>query len=244
MNTTIYDDKQFFEAYKEMARSKEGLAAAGEWHELQKLLPDFSGQRVLDLGCGFGWHCRYAADQGACLVEGIDVSRRMLARAREMTMQSQIHYKEASITSLVYEAASFDTVISSLALHYVADFESVCESVSKWLVPGGRFVFSVEHPIFTAEGSQSWHVDADGTRIHWPVDRYFEEGYRETTFLGECVGKHHRTLTHYMGALLQHGFEIIGLVEPMPEAHMLVDNQEMQDELRRPMMLLIAARKK
>lgn len=48
-----------------MPRSKEGLQAAGEWHEFKKLLPDFHQKVVLDLGCGFGWHCIYAAEQGA-----------------------------------------------------------------------------------------------------------------------------------------------------------------------------------
>ena len=49
-----YDRKEFFEKYSQMERSVKGLEGAGEWHELQKLLPDFSGKRVLDLGCGFG----------------------------------------------------------------------------------------------------------------------------------------------------------------------------------------------
>lgn len=48
-----YDRKEFFEKYSQMERSVKGLEGAGEWHELQKLLPDFSGKRVLDLGCGF-----------------------------------------------------------------------------------------------------------------------------------------------------------------------------------------------
>ena len=51
-----YDRKEFFEKYSQMERSVKGLEGAGEWHELQKLLPDFSGKRVLDLGCGFGWY--------------------------------------------------------------------------------------------------------------------------------------------------------------------------------------------
>ena len=56
---------RFFEQYSHMQRSIRELEGAGEWHELKKMLPDFSGKRVLDLGCGFGWHCRYAAEHGA-----------------------------------------------------------------------------------------------------------------------------------------------------------------------------------
>ena len=53
----IYDDGQFFQAYAQMPRSREGLKAAGEWYRLQPLFPDVKGKQVLDLGCGHGWHC-------------------------------------------------------------------------------------------------------------------------------------------------------------------------------------------
>ena len=64
-----------------MPRSKDGLQAAGEWHQLQPLFPDVAGKRVLDLGCGYGWHCKYAAEQGARQVLGLDLSQKMLERA-------------------------------------------------------------------------------------------------------------------------------------------------------------------
>ena len=53
----IYDNSEFFAAYAEMGRSKDGLKAAGEWHQLQPLFPKLQGKKVLDLGCGYGWHC-------------------------------------------------------------------------------------------------------------------------------------------------------------------------------------------
>ena len=81
MKENQYDDSHFFEQYSHFPRSVEGLSAAGEWHALKALLPDFRGKRVLDLGCGFGWHCRYAAEQGAAQVMGIDLSEKMLAKA-------------------------------------------------------------------------------------------------------------------------------------------------------------------
>ena len=56
-----YDDHVFFEKYSQMSRSAQGLAGAGEWPTLRQMLPDFSGKTVLDLGCGYGWHCLYAA---------------------------------------------------------------------------------------------------------------------------------------------------------------------------------------
>lgn len=82
MKENKYDNPKFFEQYSQMSRSVEGLKGAGEWHELKKMLPDFKGKRVLDLGCGFGWHCIYAAEHGASSVIGIDLSERMLAEAK------------------------------------------------------------------------------------------------------------------------------------------------------------------
>ena len=68
-----YENETFFAQYAQMPRSKEGLSAAGEWHQLQRLMPELRGKRVLDLGCGYGWHCKYATDQGAAEVLGIDL---------------------------------------------------------------------------------------------------------------------------------------------------------------------------
>ena len=51
MKENRYDDKEFFLAYSRMMRSEKGLEGAGEWPELERHLPDFSGKRVLDLGC-------------------------------------------------------------------------------------------------------------------------------------------------------------------------------------------------
>ena len=59
MKENKYDDEQFFKKYSEMDRSLKGLQGAGEWPALEKLLPDFEHKRVLDLGCGYGWHCIY-----------------------------------------------------------------------------------------------------------------------------------------------------------------------------------------
>lgn len=244
MKQNKYDDDTFFNKYSNMDRSKNGLEGAGEWHELKNMLPDFKDKRVLDLGCGFGWHCRYAVENGARSVIGIDISQKMLSEAKSKTKCGNIEYICMPIEDIDFPEESFDVVISSLALHYIKSFEDVLDRVYKCLSRGGDFIFSVEHPIFTAQGPQDWYYDDKGNILHWPVDHYFTEGIRNAKFLGEEVIKYHRTLTTYLNSLIKIGFEITGVVEPEPEENMLNTVPGMLDELRRPMMLLVSARKK
>lgn len=242
MREDRYDDPAFFAKYSQMPRSRYGLEAAGEWETLRMLLPDFAGRRVLDLGCGYGWHCIYALERGAATVTGVDISEKMLSVAREKTGNGDVRYIHAAMEDVDFPDAAFDVALSSLALHYVADFGGMAEKVYRWLAPGGDFVFSIEHPIFTAYGSQDWYRDEKGDILHFPVDNYFFEGAREAVFLGERVTKYHHTLTTILDSLLTRGFQLRRVVEPQPPGHML-DMEGMRDELRRPMMLLVAAQK-
>lgn len=243
MKHNIYDDKKFFEKYSQMNRSVKGLEGAGEWKTLEAMLPGFDGKKVLDLGCGFGWHCQFALEHGAASVVGVDISEKMLQVAKEKTSQ-EIEYICEPIEDVEFPNRAFDVVISSLAFHYLESFEAIVERVAAWLTNGGEFVFSVEHPVFTSFGTQDWYRDADGNILHFPVDNYFYEGQREANFLGEKVQKYHKTLTTYLNTLIQSGFEITGVVEPQPSKELLETIEGMQDELRRPMMLIVSARKK
>ncbi|MCR2803669.1 class I SAM-dependent methyltransferase [Paenibacillus soyae] len=236
-----YDESPFFESYSQMPRSVEGLRAAGEWEEFRGMLPNMAGRRVLDLGCGYGWHCRYAREQGAKSVLGIDLSEKMLLRAAEMTSDEGIEYRRMPIEDISFDNSEFDVVISSLALHYVNDFDQLCHKIYHALSPGGSFVFSVEHPIFTALPGQDWHYGPDGEKLHWPLDRYHDEGVRHTRFLGHDVTKVHRTVSSYLNALIGAGFRVAGLSELKPTADMLEKHPEWQTETRRPMFLLISA---
>lgn len=244
MKENKYDDVNFFNQYSQMSRSVNGLQGAGEWHALREMLPDFENKRVLDLGCGFGWHCQYAIEHGAKSVVGIDLSVKMLEEAKKRNDSSAIEYKCVAVEDFDYSPDTFDVVISSLTFHYLESFGRVCRDVHRCLTKGGRFVFSVEHPVFTAYGSQDWYYDENGTPLHWPVDRYFSEGKRNATFLGEAVVKFHKTLTTYVNELIKAGFEITGLVEPEPDTTLLETIPGMKNELRRPMMLIISAIKK
>lgn len=244
MRENKYDDSEFFKQYSLMNRSVNGLEGAGEWHILRSLFPDFENKIVLDLGCGFGWHAKYAADHGAKSVVAIDLSENMLKKAIEINSSPKIDYQLCAIEDFNFKEEAYDIVISSLSFHYLTSFEEISRQINKSLVKGGVFIFSIEHPIFTAQGRQDWSYDTEGKPMHWPLDDYFMEGKRTSNFLGADVVKYHRTLTSYISSLLNNGFEIKALVEPTPSELSLLEIPEMKNELRRPMFLIISAVKK
>ena len=215
MKENKYDDNIFFQKYSQMSRSQQGLAGAGEWETLRKLLPDFKDKRVLDLGCGYGWHCIYAMEHGASSVVGVDISHKMLEVAKEKTHFPQVEYKCCAIEDVEFPEESFDVILSSLAFHYVADYEILVKKIYRILKSGGNLVFTVEHPVFTAYGTQDWHYNEKGEILHFPVDNYYYEGKRTAVFLGEKVTKYHRTLTTYLNTLLSNGFIITSNPQPI-----------------------------
>lgn len=244
MKQNKYDDSGFFEKYSSMPRSVGGLEAAGEWETFRAMLPDLRGKKVLDLGCGFGWHCRYAREKQARSVVGVDLSENMLARAKAMTDDPHIEYRQLAIEDIDFEEGTFDVAISSLALHYVEDFGAICRKVNRCLSDRGSFVFSVEHPIFTALAAQDWYYGPAGEKMHWPVDDYHNEGPRQARFLNDDVVKYHRTVATQMNALSDAGFTVTRISELQPTPDMLAKNPAWQEEVRRPMFLLIAAVKR
>ncbi|EEI89548.1 methyltransferase domain protein [Sphingobacterium spiritivorum ATCC 33300] len=141
MKQNIYDDSGFFDEYGKMPRSKEGLHAAGEWHVLKTMFPDFEHKNVLDLGCGYGWHCIYAMQQGASHVIGVDLSAKMIRKAKENSAGLDIDYRQMAIEDVNFATEEFDIVISSLALHYIKDLENVFQKVNHFLKRGGALSF-------------------------------------------------------------------------------------------------------
>ena len=236
-----YDNPEFFAAYAQMARSLYGLEGAGEWHQLKPLFPDVRGRSVLDLGCGYGWHCRYAAEQGAAEVLGVDRSERMIREALRRNPGENITYRVCDLLNFDYPEDRFDAVVSNLVLHYVEDLDDVYRRIRNTLRPGGVFLMNIEHPTFTAGVHQQWLTDGK-KNLCWPVDNYYYPGERATDFLGFEIRKYHHTLTQILGGLLKAGFLLEAVEEAMPPENMM-HLPGMADEMRRPMMLLVRARK-
>lgn len=235
-----YDNDAFFNQYAMMSRSREGLSAAGEWHQLKPLFPPLYGKSVLDLGCGYGWHCKFAQEQGASRILGIDLSGKMLEEARKRNGGARIVYRVCGIEEYEYPEREWDCVVSNLALHYIENLEAVFQKVFRTLKSGGIFLLNMEHPVFTSGVGQDWLYSENGKIQCWPIDQYFISGKRHTNFLGCDVVKYHHTLTQILMGLLNSGFSLEAVEEARPPEEMM-DIPGMRDEMRRPMMLLVKA---
>jgi SAM-dependent methyltransferase len=241
MTTTGYDDPAFFDRYQTMRRRRAGLNEDLEQPALDRLLPDPAGADVLDIGCGDGTLARRLAARGARQVLGIDPSARMLEQAARHP-SPPVRYRRAGAETLVLPPGCLDLVVSSLALHYVADYGGLIGRIAGWLRPGGRLVYSVEHPVCTARDPMTGWVPADGGTV-WPIDDYARETIRTQRWLGAEVTKHHRRLSTLVGGLIEAGLRLTGIDEPYPDDDTVARRPDLAEHRRRPPLLILSARK-
>jgi SAM-dependent methyltransferase len=202
---------------------------------LDELLPEVEGLHVLDAGCGEGYLSRKLARQGAH-VTAVDYAQGMLALARERTEPTlDIRYLHGSCETLdgLVDGA-FDLVVSNMVLMDLGDHRAALRSFYRVLAAGGLLVFSISHPCFTAP-SMGWVRDEEGRKLHWKVDRYFDEGPFEQPWppgASEGLILFHRTLSNYLRTLLRTGFELLDVIEPKPTEEALVDYPSFRDDFR------------
>jgi len=235
----FYDDDAAFADYMARRRRPDNPNDTLEQPVLRELAGAVTGCRILDLGCGDAAFGRHVLACGCGAYVGVDGSRNMVAAAHQTLAGTPGEVVHAAIEHWTYPSAAFDLVVSSLALHYVADLEAVFARVFRTLKSGGRFVFSVEHPVITScdRGLPS------GQRQAWLVDDYFDIGARVTTWHGQPVRKYHRTTEAYVAALQGAGFTISGLRESHPQRALFTDNAEYERRKRIPLFLFLAGQK-
>jgi len=240
----LYDDPEFFAGYSRLERFGSGWTRAFEYPSFMALLPDVAGRRVLDLGCGAGQLAHHLAEGGAAEVIGVDISERMLGLARAERNHPRLTYVQEAIERATFEPHRFDLVVSSLALHYIADYRGLLQRIAGWLSPGGILVYSTEHPVYlTRACTEGWVRDAAGQPLYWAMDAYAEEGLREEYWFKDGVQKYHRTLATLLNGLIDAGLSIERVLEPVPSEEQLTRRPEWIHERRRPFCLLVRASK-
>lgn len=241
----IFDNETFFNGYKALRESDCNANDLIEQPAMRKLLPDLNGKSVLDLGCGYGHNCVDFVSSGATRVVGIDISEKMLAVAEKESANDKIEYRNMSMTDISKLAETFDFIYSSLAFHYVKDFDTFAKAMYSVLNAGGQLLFSQEHPIITAtvDGAGHFNKDENGNRISYTFSNYNQSGERKIHWYVDGVVKYHRTFSDIITALAKAGFVIEEVCEPVPEEWAIQKLPTLAKEYIKPNFLIVKARK-
>ncbi|MDK1386871.1 methyltransferase domain-containing protein [Sinorhizobium sp. 8-89] len=194
----------------------------------QEFLPPLDGLDVIDFGCGEGTNTRRLARMGARLT-GIDISERLIdhARREEEADPLGIGYRVSSYSADTgFPDASFDAVLSTMALMDGPDFEGAMKEAHRLLRPGGFIAFSVLHPCFITPGLH-WEKDREGGTVALCVSNYFDRtSFTEHWRFGDrpkdeevvpfAVPRFPRTIGDYLNAIAAAGFRIRRIEEPQP----------------------------
>lgn len=237
---SFYDDAGAFATYQRHRGRDESPNDNMEKPELLDLMGEVAGLRVVDLGCGDAQIGRELLAAGAASYLGVEPSQNMLQVARETLAGTAGQVAAATIEDWTYPPSSADLVISRLALHYVENVDlTFCRTFGA-LAPGGRLIFSVEHPVIT---SCNRALGDDGRRQEWIVDDYHRSGRRIARWLGQDLVKYHHTVEEFFGGLQRAGFIVEALREARPRRELFLREETYQRRLRIPLFLLLAARK-
>ncbi|MDH2997421.1 hypothetical protein A1D22_06765 [Pasteurellaceae bacterium LFhippo2] len=250
MKKSIYDTPIFFERYLKLRENPISLNEIVEKPTMFSLLPDLKGKKVLDLGCGAGGHLFHYLSLGASEVVGLDLSQSMIEQAKSDFAKFFPNQTGCNFYCLPMEQISeikeseFDVITSSFAFHYIEDFPDLLRKISAKLAPNGILIFSQEHPITTCHKiGERWEKDQNKQQVAYRLNHYREEGLRERNWFQQSFKTYHRTTATIINDLIQAGFQIEKVEEPMlaeqPEWH-----NEFKDLLHRPPLLFIKSVKK
>lgn len=230
---------QFFENYLKLRSKPDNFNDLLEFPAFTAMLPDLEGKSVIDLGCGFGPHARYYVDQGASRVTGVDISEMMLEHAKKINNHPRITYVRYDIADPeITNLGKHDVVCSSLTIHYVEDLFSLFSNISRLLDPGSVFLFSMEHPIATANNDEGRINNlTDG----YMLKHYSEEGERTGEWIGAPITKYHHKFMTVMNSLIEAGFVIDKVMEPMPSKRLMKKVPRMKKQVNRPSYLIVRA---
>ena len=196
------------------------------------LLPEVEGKRVLDAGCGPGVYAEWLLDRGAEVV-ALDASPKMVRLARERLGERATVLRADLGRPLDFlEDATFDLVLSALALDYVEDWRAVFAEFRRVLRPGGHLVFSVAHPFADfALHNRGDYFETERVALDWT-------GFGEPV----SVPSYRRPLQAVISPLLETGFVLERLLEPTPtERFKDLDPREFERLSRTPGFLCVRA---
>ena len=169
----------------------------------------FSGEAVLDLGCGYGFYTDYFRSVGA-KATGVDGSEKMIELARKRYPLSEFSVMDIT-RPLGFENSRFDVVFSNLVFMDIAEIDAVFSECRRVLKKGGIFYYSILHPAFY---DTRWIKDENGYRYAKIMERYIKPYRLENNFWGETA-HFHRPLSDYLNTAAKNGFVFKRAGEPV-----------------------------
>ena len=248
MKQNVYDNKTFSVAYDKMRKDDKGRNANDlvEIPNFRKLIPNVKEKKILDLGCGYGENDKFCRDLGAKEILGIDISEHMIKIAEKNNTDENIKYKVMAMEDISKIKEKFDIVISSLAFHYVKDYEKLIKDIYNLLNDNGILIFSIDHPLRIASKFEPW-MKKNYTEINGKwfllVSDYNREGIREKEWNGVMVKKYHRNFSSLINGLVNSGFKIDKILEPIPDEESIKIIPKYINQYDRPYFLFIRAKK-
>lgn len=227
----LHDDVR--SAWDELAAYwDERMEAGATWQRhliqpsVEHLLRIERGDRVLEIACGNGEFARRMAEAGGHVL-ATDFSEGMLERAR--SHGGDVEYRSADATNeeallALGPPASFDAVVSNMAIMDMESIEPMVAASSRLLKPTGRFVFSTLHPAFNSgDVRPTVELDLDGgvTEVYSVKVSSYARAFssKGVAIPGQPVQQwyFHRPLWMILKPFFEHGFALDGLEEPLVE---------------------------
>lgn len=196
--------------------------------------------RVLDVGCGEGQLARRAAALGADVV-GMDPTVSQIATAR--ARGGGVRYARGVAEAVPFASGSFDAVVICLTLEHLDPFEPAIQEVARVLVPAGRFVLFLNHPLLQAPGS-GWIDDHILDEQYWRVGPYLPDDVAmEEVAPGVRLPFMHRPLSRYVNEMARCGLLVEHMDEPAPPPGFRAQAPEYRDAATIPRLLVLVARR-
>lgn len=214
---------------------------------LFEAIGDFKDKIIYDIACGNGYIARKLDKEGAKEVFASDISEKLIKIAQEKYSEGDIEYsvRDASDFSQL-PVGYFDLVVMNMAVHYIQNFEVFVRGLKEILKPGGRFVFTLGHPL----SKLAWldikhHQHSQGEPLQ-AAKNYLKVG--ETTVFSIWSGKedlklYRAPLSYYINILADNGLLVDKFIEPETETVMndVTDKTPLHTSI--PIIIAIGAKK-
>ena len=176
---------------------------------VQDRFKHFYGEKILDLGCGYGFFTDYFRSIGADAI-GVDGSEKMIELARERYPITEFSVMDITMP-FTFENNQFDVVFSNQVLMDIEDIDFVFSECKRILKTGGILYYSIVHPAFY---DCHWQKDESGYRYAKVMDKYIKPYQCTQEFWGETE-HFHRPLSYYLNVAAKNGFVLEETCEPV-----------------------------